>query len=884
MGVKFTNNAFTTLSSGISAGATSFSVASVSTFPSLGVGDHMYVSITDEVVKVTAISGTTLTCVATSGAHSAGVPVELRMTAELLNDFAEDTEALPLAGGQMSGNITMAGSQTVDGRDLSADGTKLDGIEANATADQTAAQIKTHLENGIDSVHYVDGSIDAEHIASNAVTTAKIANDAVTEAKLNLISTGSVPSLEAKGTSGVTDGYIQLNCAENSHGIRLKSPPHSAGADYTLTFPDDDGAANEVLLTNGSGVLDWTTVGTSSLAATSVTTAKIASGAVTTTKIGADAVTGAKIADDAIDSEHIAADSIDAEHYAPGSVDTTALAADSVTTAKIADNVTLGGNVTVSGNLTVSGTETTVNTATLAVEDPLVSLATGNNGSDAIDIGIYGLYDTSGSQDLYSGLFRDASDSGKWKLFKDNQAAPTTTVNTSGTGYAVGTLVANLEGNVTGALTGNAATATKLATARSFTTTGDVVITSTNFDGSANFTAAATIQTGAVEHAMLAGDAVDGDNIADDSVNSEHYVDGSIDNAHIASATITGAKLVNNTLTATQIAANAITASELADNAVDTAAIAADAVTGAKIADDTINSEHYVDGSIDTAHIAGDAVTSAKIANGAISSSAKIANDVIDSQHYADGSIDHAHLANSAVDSAKIADGAIDLVHMSSESVDEDNLHISNAGTNGYFLQKQSGNAGGLTWAEVPEGEDYIPNGSVMVFFQANAPTGWTKVTTQNDKTLRVVSGTGGGTGGDWAMSAGETTSSHGGHVHAGAAHTHSHNLAAGAHTLSTSQLASHNHQMSNVVHNSVNPGPFSPGGTAFVRMGFNRLNPANGAVVSSQSTGGGSSHSHSTSGSISSGGDGNTSSAGSHTHTIAAPQYIDVIICSKDA
>ncbi len=706
MGVKFTNNAFTTLSSGISAGATSFSVASVSTFPSLGVGDHMYVSITDEVVKVTAISGTTLTCVATSGAHSAGVPVELRMTAELLNDFAEDTEALPLAGGQMSGNITMAGSQTVDGRDLSADGTKLDGIEANATADQTAAQIKTHLENGIDSVHYVDGSIDAEHIASNAVTTAKIANDAVTEAKLNLISTGSVPSLEAKGTSGVTDGYIQLNCAENSHGIRLKSPPHSAGADYTLTFPDDDGAANEVLLTNGSGVLDWTTVGTSSLAATSVTTAKIASGAVTTTKIGADAVTGAKIADDAIDSEHIAADSIDAEHYAPGSVDTTALAADSVTTAKIADNVTLGGNVTVSGNLTVSGTETTVNTATLAVEDPLVSLATGNNGSDAIDIGIYGLYDTSGSQDLYSGLFRDASDSGKWKLFKDNQAAPTTTVNTSGTGYAVGTLVANLEGNVTGALTGNAATATKLATARSFTTTGDVVITSTNFDGSANFTAAATIQTGAVEHAMLAGDAVDGDNIADDSVNSEHYVDGSIDNAHIASATITGAKLVNNTLTATQIAANAITASELADNAVDTAAIAADAVTGAKIADDTINSEHYVDGSIDTAHIAGDAVTSAKIANGAISSSAKIADDIIDSQHIANDAINHSDMiADGVIKSEHYEDGSIDAAHIASNTITATQIAADAIGASELNADTRHGNT---TDAYLGNGHDYM--------------------------------------------------------------------------------------------------------------------------------------------------------------------------------
>jgi hypothetical protein len=57
---------------------------------------------------------------------------------------------------------------------------------------------------------------------------------------------------------------------------------------------------------------------------------------------------------------------------------------------------------------------------------------------------------------------------------------------------------------VTAALTGNASTATKLATARAFTTTGDVVITSTNFDGSGNFTAAATIQAGAVENSMFA--------------------------------------------------------------------------------------------------------------------------------------------------------------------------------------------------------------------------------------------------------------------------------------------------------------------------------------------------------------------------------------------
>ena len=139
------------------------------------------------------------------------------------------------------------------------------------------------------------------------------------------------------------------------------------------------------------------------------------------------------------------------------------------------NKITIGlpNNVTIAGNLTVSGDTITANTSTITVEDPLMILASGNSGSDAVDIGFYGLYDTSGSQDLYSGLFRDANDSGKWKLFKDLQAAPTTTVNTGGTGYAVGTLVANLEG----AVTGNASTATALATARN--------IGGVSFDGTA---------------------------------------------------------------------------------------------------------------------------------------------------------------------------------------------------------------------------------------------------------------------------------------------------------------------------------------------------------------------------------------------------------------
>ena len=69
---------------------------------------------------------------------------------------------------------------------------------------------------------------------------------------------------------------------------------------------------------------------------------------------------------------------------------------------------------------------------------------------------------------------------------------------------------------------------------------------------------AVTIATGAVEHAMLAGDAVDGDNIADDSVNSEHYVDGSIDHAHLSNDCIDGDNIQDDAVAAEHVASNAI--------------------------------------------------------------------------------------------------------------------------------------------------------------------------------------------------------------------------------------------------------------------------------------------------------------------------------------
>ena len=115
-----------------------------------------------------------------------------------------------------------------------------------------------------------------------------------------------------------------------------------------------------------------------------------------------------------------------------------------------------GADLTLSGNLTVNGTTTTVDTATLAVEDPLIKLASGNDSADSVDVGFYGLYDVGGT-DKYAGIVRDASD-GKFIAFKDLQTEPTTTVDKTATGYTKATLVADVEGNITGSAASLSAT------------------------------------------------------------------------------------------------------------------------------------------------------------------------------------------------------------------------------------------------------------------------------------------------------------------------------------------------------------------------------------------------------------------------------------------
>lgn len=125
---------------------------------------------------------------------------------------------------------------------------------------------------------------------------------------------------------------------------------------------------------------------------------------------------------------------------------------------------------------------------------------------------------------------------------------------------------------------------------------------------------------------------------------------------------------------------------------------------------------------------------------------------------------------------------------------------------------------------------DSFASGTTMVFYQATTPTGWTKITTHNDKALRVVSGAGGGSGGSRSLSS----------------------ATVGDTTLLLAQMPVHNHA--------------SIGGPFVVNMGSSFPIPSSGvgASTNTQST---------------------TADAGSgesHSHSLALA-YIDVIICSKN-
>jgi len=172
-------------------------------------------------------------------------------------------------------------------------------------------------------------------------------------------------------------------------------------------------------------------------------------------------------------------------------------------------NITTTGTVS-AGNLTVTGTTTTVNSTVLTVVDPIIHLQTasggGNLSSDTNkDVGLM--------MEYYSGSAKQA-----FLGFDDSAAkltfVPDATLSSEVVSGSVGTIVANLEGDVTGDVTGSAGTATGLAgsatilaTGRTISASGDITWTSASFNGSANVTSVAAITADVIVNADVKSDA-----------------------------------------------------------------------------------------------------------------------------------------------------------------------------------------------------------------------------------------------------------------------------------------------------------------------------------------------------------------------------------------
>ena len=108
-----------------------------------------------------------------------------------------------------------------------------------------AAITASDLDNGI---------VTADKLATNAVTEVKVNADAITNAK-----TEFTPGLTIKGDGSSADGKLVLNCSQNSHGVSIAGPAHSAGQSYNLILPTSVGTNGQVLATAGSNTnqLSW---------------------------------------------------------------------------------------------------------------------------------------------------------------------------------------------------------------------------------------------------------------------------------------------------------------------------------------------------------------------------------------------------------------------------------------------------------------------------------------------------------------------------------------------------------------------------------------------------------------------------------------------------
>ena len=181
-------------------------------------------------------------------------------------------------------------------------------------------------------------------------------------------------------------------------------------------------------------------------------------------------------------------------------------------------------------------------------------------------------------------------------------------------------------------------------------------------------------------------------------------------------------------------------------------------------------------------------------------------------------------------------------------------------------------------------GTGVIPSGTKMLFQQTSAPTGFTKLTTENNKALRVVSGTA-STGGTNSF----TNAFNSSKTVSGTTGTSSVTIsgATASHTLTTSEIPAHTHYIGNKDNNFPNSLFSNPDFTVTVNSNggagnndytmFASNNNTTNLAGKSSSAGGSSGHTHNIS-----------VTSGSHSHSFSDSfnldvQYVDLIIAEKD-
>ena len=220
-------------------------------------------------VQLREVSDNTSLIASTGAADGNTVPTQSAVKSYVDSTTVQSVDlSVPTGFTSTGGPVTGSGSITL-GYDTgyqgytTAEATKLSGIAAgaevnvqsdwNATSGDALILNKPTIPSGDlvdDTTPQLGGNLDLN--AYDIVTTSN--------GDIDLDPNGS-GVVVAKGNATRGSGQIKLNCEQNTHGIILKGPAHSAAANYTLTFPTTDGSSGEFLQTDGSGNLSWSAAG-----------------------------------------------------------------------------------------------------------------------------------------------------------------------------------------------------------------------------------------------------------------------------------------------------------------------------------------------------------------------------------------------------------------------------------------------------------------------------------------------------------------------------------------------------------------------------------------------------------------------------------------------